>query len=822
MKIPYSWLCDFAEFASLEPEGVAVASPSAQLVSLIVDAMNDLGLVVEGVERIGAGLDNVVVAEVVEISAIEGADKIRKVMVRADEKDLVQIVCGAFNFEVGDKVPLAKIGAVLPGDFAIAKRKMRGIESYGMLCSGNELKLGSDQSGLMILPGDLEPGTPIREALGISGEVIFDLAIENNRPDANCVMGVARDLAAWFKIPFHKPGVNPAEINVTASPELLSKVKVVDPAYCDRLVVARFRAVSPSPTSKVMASRLEMAGMRPVSPIVDISNYLMIELGQPTHPYDASRLDGGVISVRLAQNGEKLTTLDGVERVLGLPDARGRESTDLVIADGSDRVVGLAGIMGGAESEITASTTEVLLEIAHFDPMTIARTSKRLGIRSEASARFERGVDPVIIETVLSRFSEMLGQKPIEVIDISQPLSTSSSPVAVRASRVNQLLGTSLTVEQISTMLDGLDFRAGNVEGDVIEFRVPTNRPDVEREVDVIEEIARHYGYRNIEKVRPYSKLTGKLTPKQRFRRQLGSMAIGMGFYEAWSATLLSPGEQELYNNPGPFVEVDNPLTKEESVLRGSLLPGLIRALRFNANRGEREIRFYEIGKVFQLLEDQLTESERVAFLLGGDGASSAMSVFSKIRDFFHLGKFELINHFQLESAKAQVRQSASDECWGGLHPTRSGYLVWDKKLVGVIGQVDPMVLERAGLVSDKEVGYLELNFDLLTEMLPPPRNMEPISPFPQAQVDLAFEVPDSVSSWEIEEALTSQVSKEVVSAALFDVYRGPNLAQGHRSLAFSVKMANPEKTLTDSDISVIREKCINIIEARFKAKLRS
>lgn len=824
MKVPYSWLCDFAPLQTLERDGSS-SLPSAELVQLLTDSFNDLGLVVEGVEWRGGGLDNVVVAKVLEIHAIDGADKIRRIIVQADESEALQIVCGAFNFEVGDKVPLAKIGAVLPGEFQISKRKMRGVESFGMLCSAVELDLGSDRSGLLILPPEVEVGAKISDALGIVPDVVFDLAIENNRPDANCIMGVARDLAAWLKIPFFAPKFSALETVLPSSSERLSRVEVSCLDHCDRLLVALFDDVEPKATSKTVARRLELAGMRPVSPVVDISNYLTLELGQPTHPYDIDKLAGKSISVRLAEPGESLTTLDGMERTLGLPDARGRESTDVVIVDGDGVAVGLAGIMGGEESEIKPSTKNVLLELAHFTPMTIARTSKRLGLRSEASARFERGVDPGIIEAALSRFSEMLGQSPSEVIEISSQTALVTPEIQLRIPRLNEILGTTISVREAASMLERIGFDVRTVDDASASVSVPTNRPDVEREIDVIEEVARHYGYRRIEKIRPDSKIVGSLNAKQRLRRQLSSLVVGMGFYETWCATLLAPGEQQRFGDSGPFLEVENPLALEESVLRRSLLPGLVRALRFNVNRKEEEVRFFEVGKVFSEVEGEISETERVACLLAypEDDASTAISIYYRISDYFSLDAVSLVNRSEIDSAEGNTLDSeALSESWHGLHPTRSAFLVSKEGIVGQVGEVDPLALSEGGIESVSRVGYLEFDLDRLMALMPPPRTMRPISQFPIAEVDLAFEVPDSVGAREIEHFLATEVSENVVSAKLFDVYRGESLRPGHRSLAYSVRMSSTERTLSDNDISEIRNMCITSVEDRFAAKLRS
>jgi len=551
----------------------------------------------------------------------------------------------------------------------------------------------------------------------------------------------------------------------------------------------------------------------------------MLELGQPTHPYDADSLAGGIISVRLANRGEPLTTLDGTTRVLGMPDARGRESTDVVITDGHNLPVGLAGIMGGEESEIKVATKHVLLELAHFQPMTIARTSKRLGLRSEASARFERGVDPGVIEATLARFSEMLGQTPVEVVEVSLPAALEKRVIDLRVSRLNSILGTAMEAGQVSPMLAPLGFGVESVNSGKLEIVVPTNRPDVEREIDVIEEVARHYGYRKIDKVRPNSKMIGALKPAQRIRRQIGSLAVGMGFYEAWSATLLSPGEQERFGDTGAFIEVENPLAQEESILRRSLLPGLVRAVRFNFNRREENVRFFEVGKVFSLFEGEIIETERAAFLMANsdDDVISAISTFSRISDYFSLERVVMVNCFELESRKLELLdQNALSESWNGLHPTRSGYLVANGSIVGQVGEIDRQALAESGVGPERKVGYLEFDIARLTALIPPPREMKQISQFPSAEVDLAFEVSDAVSAWDIEYALAREANRNVTSARLFDVFRGGSLKPGHRSLAFSVRMSSADHTLSESEIGGIRADCITMVESRFGAKLRA
>ncbi len=397
VRAPLSWLRDFAPFP--DDTGALVA------------ALDDLGLVVEEVDRVGQGLEAVVVSRVAEIHAIEGADRIRRIVVEAGGEPL-DIVCGAFNFVVGDRVPLAPVGAVLPGGFEIGRRKMRGVLSNGMLCSGRELGLSDDGAGLLVLGEEVDapPGTPLIEALGLPVDTVFDITVEGNRPDAWCMAGVARDLAARLGLPFELPEPPAPEPSGRPVADAASAA-VEDPDLCPRLTVSVFTDVAVGPSPAWIAQRLILAGMRPINNVVDASNYVMLERGQPTHPYDLARLGGRGLVVRRAQPGEKVETLDGVTRTLGLPGrSLGDTGEDCLICDADNVAVGIAGIMGGASSEIADSTTEVLLEAAYFTPMAIARTSKRLGLRTEASARFERGCDPWGIDASIRRFAQLLGE----------------------------------------------------------------------------------------------------------------------------------------------------------------------------------------------------------------------------------------------------------------------------------------------------------------------------------------------------------------------------------------------------------------------------
>ena len=612
MRVPLSWLCDFAPFEG-DPADLAAV-------------LDDLGLVVEGIERIGEGLADVVVARVDEIAPIEGADRIRRVVVH-DGTAPIEVVCGAWNFEVGDLVPLAPVGAVLPGGFAIAKRKMKGVVSNGMLCSGRELRLSEDHEGILRL-NDVDgaaPGVGLAGALGLEPDVVFDVAVEANRPDAWSIAGVARDLAARLGLPFAIPepsGVGQGPAGDGGAAADLASVTVDDLELCPRFTARVLTGVEVGPSPEWLARRLVLAGMRPINNVVDASNYVMLELGQPTHPYDLDRLPGHGLLVRRARPGETLTTLDGIERTLGRPGpGLGDTGQDCLICDAQGAPVGIGGVMGGASSEIDGGTNRVLLEAAYFVPMAIARTSKRLALRTEASARFERGCDPAGIDRAADRFCELLALTAgptlavadgvIDVVgDLPEPVV-----LTVRPAKINALLGTSFTAPEVAGLLgplgivataaDGGDAMHDAVGGDSLQVTVPTFRPDIRAapmgEADIAEEVARTYGYVRIARRMPSWPQPGRLTDRQRERRLLKEVLCGLGASEAWTATFVSQADQEASGDEGPYVEVTNPLVEVERYLRTSMVAGLVRSVLYNVERRQVGVRLFEVGSVFRL-----------------------------------------------------------------------------------------------------------------------------------------------------------------------------------------------------------------------------
>lgn len=818
MRISLSWLREFVELTESTDE-----------LRVILD---DLGLVVEAIDHVGEGLEDVVVARIDEIRTIEGADRVRLVVVDAGNGPL-EIVCGATNFALGNHVPLAPVGAVLPGGFVIAERKMRGVTSNGMLCSTRELGLGDDHQGLMILDDLLTPrvGESLLEALSLTPDVVFDISVEGNRPDAWSVVGVARDLATRLSRPLRSPPL--AEPNAPERSETFAAAGIDAPDLCGRLTVSVLRGVRVGPSPRWIVQRLQSAGMRPISNVVDASNLVMLELGQPTHPYDAASVARRTLRARRARSGEVLTTLDGVARELAKA-GRGLGDTgeDCVIVDGDDNVLGLAGIMGGASSEINDSTTDVLLEAAYFDPMTIARSSKRHSLRSEASNRFERGVDPQLALRAAARYVEVLRESVPGLQWLADPLdvwgATPATPtVELRSGDIERTLGVSLPYVEVSRILAGLGF-AVRSDAESILVVPPTSRLDIRSgaagRADVIEEIARLYGYGRLPRRTPTWPEPGGLTNRQRLRRRVRDVVVDLGALEAWTPTLGSDADFELVHPGVERVRVTNPLASEESVLRATMITGLVKAWARNVERGNGDVILGEIGMVFSHptatraprttkggvaggLDLSLPrENERLTVVMGRaeDSAVTAVAFWSVLAD--RLGLADVVVRNDEPAPKA-------------LHPTRAASLV-DRAsgaTLGHVGEIDGALLGAlAPSLIARRLGVLDVDLNVLAdEALATRRSQLASVPsrYPSAAIDLAFVTPTTVHAQDLAHALRTS-SELVEDIALFDVYRDAALPEGTRSLAFSVRFSSHERTLSEGEVARARALLISTGES--------
>ncbi len=803
MKVLLSWLNEFADFYGL-------ADTLDGVIDKVVAAANGLGLVVEGVERVGEGLDGVVAVKVIEIHPIEGADRIRRIMVDGGMGSLEQIVCGAFNFHEGDYVPLARPGVTLPGNFSIAKRKMRGVESNGMLCSARELGLGSDYDGLMIIKSDgVKPGDDLASTLGIDSDVIIDLAIEANRPDANCHMGVARELAVFFGIDFKAPEI--LDISKVERRPLPDDF-IVEGANSLRL--AKFDLTKIAKDRKI-ANRLELAGMRSISPAVDISNYLMLEVGQPTHPFDGDKVPGKRVRVRVAASGEELETLDGQVRKLKGESDSADSSYDLVIADIYGIGLSVAGVMGGLSSEIDDSSTSMLLEVASFRSDLIAKTSKRLGLRSEASHRFERGVDPDLGDFAIARFAYLAGVMP-EYIDVVEKVTVRPT-VVLPKSYIAERLGMEIDLDAVSAKLARLGFEI-SVNESTMTVVPPSNRPDVTVAADVVEEFARTFGYQNITRVKLTNDRVGRLSSKQRRRRDLVNYLVSRGYYEAWTSTLISPTDMGLMGDTEVAICVKNPMAVDESTLRRSLSVGLSKALISNLNRREEFVQLFEIGKVFSMPnQGELLprESERLAILSFTREEIPPFALYRDLASFF--GFYDQVVAERIEDQGALIGAG-----FIGLHPGRTLLLRANGAIAGVVGELNPFAIEDlTGVLPQGRVSYVEIDLDKTLFSITTSRRPSTPSIYPAADFDLSFEVASDVLAIELENLITRSIVGYNPKISLIDSYVGDSVKVLSRSLTFRVQVVSMDHTLTEAEIRSARLNAIEAIHQSGVGKLR-
>jgi len=576
MRVPLRWLSDYIDLPTTDPDELA-------------HALAMLGHKVEGIEEVGADWTGVVVGRVERIDPHPDADRVRVTHVDLGDGDLHQIICGAWNFDTGAVVPVAVPGAVLAGGFEIARRRIRGVDSHGMICSERELGLGDDQTGIMVLAANTPLGVPLASVLDLP-DVVFDLEITNNRPDAMSMVGVARELAAWFRVPYHRPEVT--LVTVPGAPTVA--ITISAPDGCDRFVAREIRNVTVGPSPLWMRERLRRAGMRPISNAVDVTNYVMLELGQPLHAFDADRIAGDRLEVRWANDGETLTTLDGTVRPL--------TPADLVIVDG-DGPTSLAAVMGGARSEVSHTTSRVLMEAASWHPATVMYTSRRHQLRSEASTRFERGVDPNLGPDANARACRLLAEIGGGMVleDVVDVLANEAHRVTVTLpiGEVQRILGDRYTLDTAAETLRRLELDVV-ADGDALEATVPTFRPDLTRPADLIEELARLADFDTFPETLPTGP-AGGLTADQRRLRRMHDLMRGLGWHQAINLPFVTTEELGLFTDGDvhEVVSVRNPLRDEQARLRQSLLPGLLRNVRDNRNRGASRVAMFETGRVF-------------------------------------------------------------------------------------------------------------------------------------------------------------------------------------------------------------------------------
>ena len=800
MRIVRSWLAEYCDLKRLSDEKLG-------------ELMTSLGMQVESMEVVGTPVAGVVVAKVLRTERHPDAAKVHRVWVDAGDATERHVWCGAFNMKAGDLVPLATLGTKMPDGREILRRGILGIDSEGMLCSAAELGLSSDAAGIMILPTGAKLGRNVFDALGVKRDVVYDLDITRNRPDATGHLGVARDVAAKLGVKFAPPKGDAAKKGAVRR----VPVKVVDEKACTRFNVTVMSGIVVGPSPDHLARRVLAAGMRPINNVVDASNLVMLECNQPNHAYDATKVATG-FRIRKAKTGEVLTTLDGVERTL--------DPNDLLICDGDDRAIGIAGVMGGANTEISDATTEIALETAWFEPTGIRLTSQRLALRTEASARFERGVDPLGVEYSVARFAALLREScpKLAVHAGATDARTRHMPkqptITLRVAQVNRLLGTSLGAKEVSSLLARIGFvctpkkvaaKKGSAvpSGAGFSVKVPSWRPDCIDEIDLVEEVARHVGYELLGKTVSQSTQPGGLSPLQQRRRALRDVVLSMGASEAMPNPFLAPGDHERAGVAleSAALELENPLVVEESLLRTSLRPGMLKAIAFNVSHRANDIALYELGHVYRAkatpgapvhgdaaaTHDLPDESEQLCIMAVGVDASVAVGWWSQITAVFGVG--------------AQLDQSRVP---AGYHPTRSATLARGKQVVGYVGEIDRMVLANYGI--EERVACLEVDASVLLGESPKVPVAKPVSRFPSSDFDVAFTAPAKVSAAALQRAIKQAAGSLAEEVSLFDVFRKVP-SDATRSLAYRVRLRAADRTLTDTEVAAARTACISAAE---------
>ncbi len=801
MKLTVNWLHEFVDLPTRDPREIR-------------DVLESLGHEVEDMQTLDIEFSGVVIGRVYTVSSHPNADKVRVCGVDVGGEE-AEIVCGAWNFEPGALVPVALPGASLPGGFEIGRRKIRGVESHGMICSETELDLGDDADGIMVLNRDYPSasdsvGKDFASLLDLP-DVYYEVSITPNRPDCMSVLGLARELAAYFDVPMTPPDVTLRSAAPDAAEDTTStSIQIVDPEACARFAGREMRDVVVGPSPHWMRRRLTLAGVRPISNVVDASNYAMIEMGHPTHAFDRQRL-GDTVIVRRAADSETIVTLDGIERTL--------LANDIVVADAA-KPVAIAGVMGGAETEVREGTTAILIEAAYWEPPSVLLTSKRLGLRSEASARFERGMDPTFCQTAADRVAQLL-EETAGATAIDTPLDAYPGRVPLREihlalSEIPRHLGIELSAAVVTGFLERLGFAVGG--SDPLRVTVPARRPDVAQSIDLIEEIARMHGFDGIPD-RLATGFGGGLPIEEQNLRRLRSVLVGAGYNEALTFSFIGAADLDALALPADDprrdgITVINPLRDEEGVMRTTLLPGLLKAAGENAARKLPSVSLFETGKVFLRGDDVIPDQpERVAFVAtgsrNGDWEASGHEV--GIRDA--TGVWELLAR-EMRIPDPGVRGAQVP----GLHPGRAAEVTIAGVDAGIVGQVHPRVVAAFGLTGRVIAGELDLDALLVHRQ---PWVYAAPSQHPPVIFDLAFDVDTRVPAVDITAAIGSAGGDLLESQAIFDVFSGPPLPEGRKSIAVRLTLRAHGRTLTDEEVAPLRRSIARDVEAGTGAILR-
>ncbi|WP_040229004.1 phenylalanine--tRNA ligase subunit beta [Bhargavaea cecembensis] len=803
MNVSLNWLNEYVDINGVAPAELA-------------EKITRSGIEVDSVDDRSEGLKNIVVGYVVECSKHPQADKLNICQVDVGEEEPVQIICGAPNVAAGQHVVVARPGARLPGGIKIKKAKLRGEESNGMICSLQELGFDGKvvpkavSEGIYVLPDDSPAGEDALPLLGLD-DTVLELDLTPNRADALSMLGVAYEAGAILSKEVTLPDTSHGEAEDPASGKLKLRVDApeANPLYAAKVV----RNVKVGSSPEWLKARLMASGVRPINNIVDITNFVLLEYGQPLHAFDYDRLGTGEIVVRHASEGETIETLDGTERTL--------QPHHLLITNGREPVA-IAGVMGGANSEVHEGTTTVVIEAAWFDPASVRRASKDLGLRSDASTRFEKGVDPNRVieagERAAALMESLAGGEVLSGTVLFDELDKEPLRVTVSPDFINEHLGMKIPFEEMERIMDRLKFPYEAVNG-LFVIDAPTRRGDIAIPEDIVEEIARLYGYDEIPKTLPVAEsVPGGLSPYQSKRRVVRRFMEGAGLYQAITYSLTSAKEaQKFALETAPVTELLMPMSEERSTLRQSLLPHLLEAVTYNVARQNGSIALYETGAVFlgEGADGLPTEVEHAAAVITGEWNGSEWQGSARKADFYTIkgiaeGLFDILGL----SGGLSFRKGEM----AGLHPGRTADVLLSGERVGVVGQLHPSEQKARDL---KDTFVMELNLEAILKKDDEPLVYSPVPKFPSISRDIALVVPKTTESATLEKAIRSNAGSLLKDVHVFDVYEGEKMAEGMKSIAFSLTYQDPERTLTDEEVSEAHNRVIGALEAE-GARVRS
>ncbi|NLJ87582.1 MAG: phenylalanine--tRNA ligase subunit beta [Epulopiscium sp.] len=795
MNIPMSWLKDYV---SIDCD-----------IKTFVDAMTMSGSNVENYLEQGKEIDKVVVGKILSIEKHPDADKLLVTKVDVGS-EIIQIVTGASNIKEGDYIPVALNGSSLPGGIKIKTGKLRGIESQGMMCSIDELGLEKEdypeaaEDGIYILSEEYPLGTDIKEVFGLN-DIVVEYEITSNRSDCFSVIGIAREAAATFKLPFKYPEIKVKEIEGNAS-DFIS-IEIDNPDLCPRYAARIIKNVKIQPSPKWMKQRLIAAGVRPINNIVDITNYVMLEMGQPMHAFDYDKLKNKKILVRNAKAGEKIMTLDGEDRNL--------DESMLLITDGESPIA-IGGVMGGEETKVTEETKTILFESANFNGANIRLTAKKLGLRSDASVKYSKGLDPNIVIDVLNRASQLVVElgagEVVEGIVDAYPAKREPKTIPYSVEKINSLLGITLSEEEMIDYFSSLEFK---VNKEAKTLTIPTFRPDIEGNADLAEEVARLYGYDKITTTLERGTPTvGKKTYSQKIEDIIKNTMEGQGFYEIMNYTFESPKVFDKLNisendDLRKVITISNPLGEDFSIMRTQTLNGMLTSLSTNFNRRNEEALLYEVGKVYIAKELPLKElpEEKSKLTIGMYGELDFYDIKGTVEVLFEkLGMSDKVEY--------NLEQGLS---W--MHPGRCASISCNNKELGYIGELHPNVAKNYDINTRVYLGVIDIS--MIEEAANLDRVYKPLPKYPAVSRDIAMLVKDEVLVKDIENIIKQRGGKILESYSLFDVYKGKQIQEGYKSVAYSITFRASDRTLTEEEVNKAMKKIINGLETNLEAHLR-